>query len=172
MTDTSGPDFMFDTPDAYFFEADQLINANEVNKAYALLKECITKFPDYGKAYNHLGFIYETKYRNPEKAEPLYQKCMELSPQYPAVYLNYCVLLSTLERYEDLVALLEKALEVPGMNKAKIYNEYAIMHEVRGNYNSAIEYYQKAIKFSFVATNIKSYESSIERIKEKQRLLN
>ncbi len=172
MADTSGPDFAFPTPEAYFFEADRLINAGEANQAYALLEECIGRFPDYGKAYNHLGFIQETKYRSPEKAEPLYQKCIELSPQYPAVYLNYSVLLSTHDRYDDLIALLEKALEVPGMNKSKIYNEYAIMHEVKGNYDSAIEYYQKAIQFSFIAANIQSYEGSIERVKDKQRLLN
>lgn len=172
MADTSGPDFAFSTPEAYFFEADRLINANEANQAYALLEECIARFPDFGKAYNHLGFIQETKYRDPKTAETFYLKCIKLSPEYPAVYLNYSVLLSTHERYDDLVNLLEKALEVSGINKAKIYNEYGIMHEVKGNYGSAIEHYQKAIQFSFIAANIKAYESSIERVRNKQSLLN
>lgn len=172
MADTSGPDNVFSSPEAYFFEADRLINAGEANKAYILLEECVEKFPDFGKAYNHLGFIQETQYKSPQKAEPFYLKCLELSPDYPAVYLNYSVLLSTHERYEELEKLLETALTVPGMNKAKVYNEYGIMHEVRSNYDSAIEAYRKAIQFSFIQANIKSYEASIERVESKKRLLN
>ncbi len=172
MADAIGPDFSFDNPEAYFFEADRLINADAANEAYAVLEACVAKFPDFGKAYNHLGFIQETKYRDPKQAEVFYQKCLELSPDYPAVYLNYSVLLSTQERHDELQDLLAKALEVPGMNKAKIYNEYAIMHEVKGEYESAIAQYQKAIHHSFIASDIATFEASIERVQTKQRLLN
>ena len=172
MTESPGPDPVFDSPEAYFFEADRLINANDANGAYTYLQACIRKFPDFGKAYNHMGFIQETKYRDPQKAEEFYLKCLDLSPDYPAVYLNYGVLLSTHERYDELKELLERALDVPGMNKAKIYNEYGIMHEVKGEYASALEYYRKAIQASFVATDIQSFEASIDRVKTKQSLLN
>lgn len=172
MPDLPGPDSSYSTPEAYFFEADRLINAGEANQAYALLQQCVEEFPEYGKCYNHLGFIQETKYRNPAEAERCYKKCLELAPEYQAVYLNYSVLLSTQERHEELVVLLEKALLVPGINKAKIYNEYGIMYEVQAQYETAIEHYRKAIRYSFVAADLKSYEASIERVKQKQHLLN
>lgn len=172
MPDQPGPESSYSTPEAYFFEADRLINAGDANEAYALLQKCVAEFPDFGKSYNHLGFIQETKYRDPKQAEVYYQKCLELSPDYQAVYLNYSVLLSTQERHEELEALLEKALLLPGINKAKIYNEYAIMYEVKAQYETAIEFYRKAVHYSFVGTDLKSYEASIERVQHKQRLLN
>lgn len=172
MAPHTGPAQPYSTPEEYFFEADRLINAGEVNPAFTLLRELTSKFPDYGRAYNHLGFLYETKYRDPAKAEDCYRRCLELSPDYPALYLNYAILLNNQNRWEELEALLQKALQVAGINKAKVYNEYAIMHEVLGNFDSSIAEYRRAIQFSFSDSDIASYEKSIARVEQKKGLLN
>ncbi len=172
MAHTDGHIPLFSSPEEYFFEADRLISENDVNGAFRLLNELLERFPDFGRAYNHLGFIYETKYRDFQKAEECYKKCLALSPDYPALYLNYAVLLSSQERFEELEGLLGKALNCPGIRKNKIYNEYAIMFEVQGRYETSIEHYQLAIRYAFKDSEITTYEASIQRVRQKQALLN
>lgn len=172
MAPETGPQYPYSTPEEYFFEADRRINADEVNEAFALLRELTTRFPDYGRAYNHLGFLYETKYRDPAKAEECYRRCMDLSPDYPALYLNYAILLNNQSRWEELESLLKKALDVPGINKSKVHNEYGIMREIQGKFDSAIKSYAQAIHFSFSPSDIGSYEASIKRVEQKKGLLN
>ena len=67
-----------------------------------ILEKIIDKDPNFGKAYNHLGYLYEVKFKEYEKGETLYKLCLEKSPMYPAVYYNYAVLLSTLRKYDAL----------------------------------------------------------------------
>lgn len=172
MAHETGPVYRFNSPEEYFFEADRRINAEEVNEALGLLRELTERFPDYGRAYNHLGFLYETKYRDPAKAEECYRKCLALSPDYPALYLNYAILLNNQQRWEDLEELLRKALRVPGINKSKVHNEYAIMREIQGRYDSAIDEYRKAIHYSFLPDEIAAFEASLERVAQKKGLLN
>lgn len=167
-----GSTYDFTVPEEYFFEADRLIRENEVNAAFRLLNQLLEQFPQYGRAYNHLGFIYETRYRDFVKAEECYRKCLEISPEYPALYLNYSVLLSSQERWEEEAALLEKALTVPGIKKSKIYNEFAIMYEVQANYDQALEHFRLAIRYALKDDEIAAYASSIERVEKKKALLN
>lgn len=157
-----------DPPELMFFESDRLINAGQINEAARLLMKLIGTYPDFGRAYNHLAFIYETKYRDYKQAETYYQKCLELAPDYTAVYLNYSILLSTQERHEELQVILEKALTCPGINRAKIWNEYGIMYEIQERYEEAIEAYRKAIRLSFIQPDIQSYKDSIQRVQEKK----
>ena len=62
---------------------------------------------------------------------------------YPPVYYNYSVLLSTLGKYDELKELLDTAINIPGITKSTIFNEYAIMYEQEGKLDIAIEYYKK-----------------------------
>jgi len=96
--------------DEMFFEADQLIAEKQIGKAMQLLYDIINEQPDYGRAHNHLGWIYETKYRDYAKAEEHYRAALAYAPEYPAVYQNYAVLLSTVRKFTDLEKVLEKAL--------------------------------------------------------------
>jgi len=68
--------------DNLFFEADNLIKDNLIGDAYNKLMSIIQKNPRYGRAYNHLGWLFETKYKDLNKAEEYYQKALEYSPEY------------------------------------------------------------------------------------------
>ena len=80
-----------------FAEADQMIKDNKITEAMTSLHEIVQDYPDFGKAYNHIGFVYETKFKDLDKAEEAYQKALKISPEYSATYLNYAVVLSTRE---------------------------------------------------------------------------
>lgn len=156
--------------DEKFFEADQLIKEGKIAQALSMLTEVITEMPEHGRSHNHLGWIYETKYNDYTKAEKHYQAALAFSPEYPAIYYNYSILLSTLGRYDELTSLLEKALALPGINKATIHNEYGIMYEAQGKYNQAIESYNQYIRNLYDNKLIDTARNSIERCKTKMSI--
>jgi tetratricopeptide (TPR) repeat protein len=149
-------------------EVDELIRNNKIADAVLLLENIINQTPDYGKAYNHLGWIYETKFKDVLKAEKMYKQCLAYNPDYPPVYLNLSIVLSLLSKYEEQEALLNKALEVPGIEKSGIINELGILYELKLDYNKAIEYYKSAIKLSLSDKNIETYLKSIDRCRLKR----
>lgn len=134
------------------------------------LEQIIDLDPNFGKAYNHLGYLYEVKFKDYEKGETLYKLALEKSPLYPSVYYNYAVCLSTLGKFDELKTLLDTALGIPGITKATIYNEYGIMHEQLGDLNEAINYYQKAGKLTLSSDVLNRVKNSIDRCKSKLEL--
>lgn len=154
-----------------FLEADQLISEQRIGEAFSKLNSIIQEMPTFGKAYNHIGWIYETKYKDYPNAEKHYKQAIEYSPDYHAGYYNYAVVLSTLQKWDELVNLLNKALTVPGINKGTIYNEFAIMYEAQGKYHEAIDAYKKYIANIYDNKLIESASDSINRCKRKLEIL-
>lgn len=126
--------------------------------------------PNFGKAYNHLGYLYEVKFKEYEKGETLYKLCLEKSPMYPAVYYNYSILLSTLGKYDELKELLDTAINIPGITKSTIYNEYGIMLEQQGKLDEAIDYYKKCAMTTLNKDVLSRAKDSIDRCKSKKEL--
>jgi tetratricopeptide (TPR) repeat protein len=157
--------------DEMFFEADQLIAEKKFADAINTLESILIEAPDYGKAYNHLGWIYETKYKDINKAEEFYKKCVLYSPDYPAIYINLAVVLSSAGKYEELEGHLNRALQVAGVDKASIYNEFGIMYELQSKFNQAIESYKNAIRSTLSEANVETYTKSIKRCKTKMEIL-
>ncbi|MFN4121827.1 MAG: tetratricopeptide repeat protein [Flavobacteriales bacterium] len=153
------------------FEADALIKDNHISEAVHLLEDIISRAPDFGKAYNHLGFIYETKLKELEKAEKMYRQCIAYSPDYPAVYINLSIVLSSMGKFDEQKDLLEKSLHIAGVDKASIRNEMGIMYELQEDYNKAIENYKMAIKCTLLDNNLEIYKKSIERCRTKRDLM-
>ena len=149
--------------DKMFFAADQMIASGDIAEATELLLKLVEKYPSYGRAYNHLGYLYENKYKDVATAEKYYKLALSHSPEYPATYINYAVILSSQERFPELTALLNKALEVLGISKDKVYNEFGIMCELQGKYEEAIGMYRKAISYALKDDDIERYDKSIKR---------
>ncbi len=149
--------------DNLFFEADNLIKDNLIGDAYNKLMSIIQRNPRYGRAYNHLGWLFETKYKDLNKAEEYYQKALEYSPEYIPIYLNYAICLSTMGKFDKLKDFLDKAMLVEGVSKSQLYNEYGILYEMQSDFEKAINYYQLAINQSLNSKDINIYQESIER---------
>lgn len=157
--------------DELFFEANQLTRENKTTEAITVLRKILSIDPIYGKAFNHLGWVYETKYQDYAKADEFYKLGLKYSPEYPPVYHNYAVVLSTMHRFDELAELLEKALKVPGINHAKIWNEYGIMYEFQGQFDKAIEAYEKRILYLLDQKSIDQGAQSIQRVRRKKEIL-
>ncbi len=156
--------------DQMFFDADQKIKDGKTTEALEELVSLIERFPDYGRAYNHIGFIYETKYRDPKRAAQYYQKALQYTPEYPATYLNYSLVLSTMEKFSELEALLNQGLTVEGVTKDRLYNEFGIMRELQQRYEEAIAFFKKAIKACLSEQDIELYKKNIQRCRTKEEL--
>jgi tetratricopeptide (TPR) repeat protein len=151
-------------------EANLEIKNGKYEDASNILEKIIDIDPNFGKAYNHLGYLYEVKFKEYEKGETLYKLCIEKSPMYPSVYYNYSVLLSTLGKWDELKTLLDNAINIPGIIKATIYNEYAIMYEQQGELDKAIDYFRKAGMDTLDKSVLDRAKTSIERCKSKKDL--
>ncbi len=152
-------------------QANLEIKNGKYEVASDILEKIIGIDPNFGKAYNHLAYLYEVKFKEYEKGETLYKLCLEKSPTYPAVYYNYAVLLSTLGKYDELKELLDKAITIPGITLATMYNEYAIMYEQQGNLDEAIAHYKKCAMNTLDKNVLNRAKESIERCQLKREFL-
>ncbi|HEY0429915.1 MAG TPA: hypothetical protein VGC76_19180 [Pyrinomonadaceae bacterium] len=155
-----------------FIEADRLLNEGVLMEAVDKLAQILKRNPRFGKAYNHLGWLYETKYKDMARAEKYYKAAMEYAPNYNASYLNYCYFLSNQGRFEELKTHLDRVSQITGISKDTIYNEYAIMYEMQGDPHTAIDYYQKAAMITLDMARLDKYKESIDRCRKKLEILN
>jgi Tfp pilus assembly protein PilF len=155
-----------------FAQADKLLNDGIIMDAVEKLTQILRRNPRFGKAYNHLGWVYETKYKNTERAEEYYKAAMQHAPRYNAAYLNYSYFLSNLGRFDELKSHLDRVSNIPGIAKDTIANEYAIMYEMQGNLQEAMDYYQKAAIVTLDMTKLDKYKESMDRCKKKLDILN
>ena len=155
-----------------FAKADDLIKEGDIKGAVELLFKIIQRNPNFGKAYNHLGWVYENKYKNYTRAEEFYKKALQYAPEYAAPYLNYTYFLSNLGRYDELKTHLDKSLQIPSVAKETLYNEYAVMYEMQQNPQEAMDFYVKAAMTTLDSTKLEQYKTSIERCKQKIDLKN
>jgi len=151
-------------------QANLEIKNGAYENASNLLEKIIDIDPNFGKAYNHLGYLYEVKFKEFEKGETLYKLCLEKAPLYPAVYHNYSILLSTLGKFDALKQLLDTAITIPGVMKSTMYNEYGIMYEQSGKLDEAITYYKKAGIETLDQSFLDRAKASIQRCKSKKDL--
>jgi Tfp pilus assembly protein PilF len=154
-----------------FAQADRLLNEGVIIEAVEKLSQILKRNPRFGKAYNHLGWVYETKFKNSARAEEYYKAAMQYAPNYNASYLNYTYFLSNLGRFEELKAHLDRISNIPGIAKDTIYNEYAIMYEMMGNPQAATDYYQKAAIVTLDTAKLDKYKEGIDRCQKKLDLL-
>lgn len=156
----------------WFAQADKLLNEGAIGAAVDKLTQILKRNPHFGKAYNHLGWVYETKFKNSERAEEYYRAAMKFAPHYNASYLNYSYLLSNLGRFNDLKAHLDKLAQTQGIAKDTVFNEYAIMYEMQGNPQVAMDYYEKAAMVTLDSAKLDKYKDGISRCQKKLDLLN
>jgi tetratricopeptide (TPR) repeat protein len=155
-----------------FAQADTLLQEKRTQEAAELLFKILKYNSQFGKAYNHLGWIYEVDYRNNTRAEEYYKNAIKYAPEYSASYINYARLLSNCKRFDELKAHLDMALTVPTIAEESIYNEYAIMYEMLQNPEIAMNFYVKAAMVTFQENKLTLYKESINRCKTKLELRN
>lgn len=154
-----------------FLEADRALDEGNLSEGKRLLEDILQEEPSYGKAHNHLGWLYKTKYQDYRIAEKHFKLAIKFDPEYPPSYINYAYLLRDLGRLDELELLLNKALQVEATNKCSLNDEFGSLYELKGDYKKAIEYYNKAIKLSLNDKIVEDLRNHVKRCRRKQNFL-
>jgi tetratricopeptide (TPR) repeat protein len=153
-----------------FLEAEKAFDEGNHREGKRLLTEILAEEPSFGRAHNHLGWLYKTKYQDYKMAERHFKLAINFNPEYPSTYLNYAFLLRDLYRLNEMEELLNKALKVDTINKCGIYDEFGSMYELRGEYNKAIKNYRTAIKYCLNDGILDDLKKHIKRCKKKKSI--
>lgn len=154
-----------------YLEAEADIRNSNYHEAFLKYETILYEEPSYAPAHNSLGWIFKTQFDNYEKAEKHFRTAIQASPSYPHPYFHLAGLLIDLERYNELKKLLQTCLKVVTIDKAWVYYRYAMLAEISGNYNEAIEQYKAAIINCLNNDKVKDYQADIERCKIKTNIL-
>ena len=158
--------------DSEFDRADELIGQDLIEEGKAVLNSILEDDPKYGKAHNHLGWIYKTKESNARVAENHYKQALELTPEYGATYMNYAYLLSEEKRYYELEQLLKTAETISDVNKSNLAREWGYLYEDTKQYQKAIEKYKEYALSLYDNNLIEKAKEGILRCKNKMDILN
>lgn len=151
-----------------FLEADRALDEGNLAEGKRLLEDILSEEPSFGKAHNHMGWLYKTRYQDYKIAEKHFKLAIKFDPEYSPSYINYAYMLRDLGRLDELEALLNKALKVEGTNKSTVYDEFGSLYELRGEYGKAIRYYKKAIALSLNDKSITDLRGHIKRCNKKR----
>jgi tetratricopeptide (TPR) repeat protein len=153
-----------------FLEADKALDEGNLAEGKKLLEEILREEPSYGKAHNHLGWLYKTRFQDYNTAETHYKLALKFDPDYSATYLNYAYLLRDSGRLDELEQILTRALNINAPNKCGIYDEFGSLYELRGQYKQAIKYYKKAIQHCLNDKILEELKGHIKRCRKKRSM--
>lgn len=133
-----------------FLEVSKAIDERDLSGAKLLLEELLSIDPGYGRAHNHLGWIYETKIKDFQKAQRHYELAIKFCQgTYPVVYVNYGYLLIEFGHLEEAEKVIAEGLTVDGADKATLYYQKAKIAEHRKDYIQAYKTYLEAKNLNF-----------------------
>ena len=150
-----------------YLEAEADIKNNNYAEAFKKYESILYDEPASAPAHNSLGWLYKTQFDDYGKAENHFMTAMKSDPLYPHPYFHLAALLMDMERWDELGQHLEKCLKVRTIEKSWVYGRYALIEEVKLNFEKAIYFFEKAILSSQNDEKIKDYKQDIERCEMK-----
>ena len=155
----------------YIENAEKAFEQNDYMEGMRLLEEALTIEPNYGKAHNHMGWLYLFQLNDWEKAEIHLRLALKHAPNYGPPYIHMSHLLFEKRKFDEFTRLLEKALNIGGVQKSFIYNEFGRMFEVNKKIRKAVQHYKKAVRWSFSDQDIAIYRDNMRRCRDKRWIL-
>jgi tetratricopeptide (TPR) repeat protein len=159
---------MIEAAEQQLLIAQRLWEEGKVEESLQTLNLLMVRNPEYGKAHAFLGMLLFQHFSDFPAAEEAFKKALKLSPLNPTLYLDYAALLLQLERYNETIALLNKALEVQGIDKGKANRLFGLLYERQQDWDEAISYFSKAFQFTFSNSELDLYKADIQRIAQKR----
>ncbi|MEE9408513.1 MAG: hypothetical protein V3V28_10620 [Polaribacter sp.] len=150
-----------------FLEADQLSDDNKNIEARNILLELLSDFPDYGRAHNLLGWLYQNKFSNNTKAKLHYEMAIKYASDFGGGYNNYAYLLVETNKYDEMLSFGLENINNNSVDKAVIYNKLGQAYELKGDLLNALECYNLSIKDTLSLQTLESMYSAKSRVKKK-----
>ncbi len=153
-------------------EAKQKLENQKIKEGLDILHHITLLYPNYSKAYNLLGYVYDSLLEDTKTAEKYYKKCLELEPDLKEVYSNYAYCLLVLKKYQELEKFVLESLTISITNKPYLYHLLGKAQEALLKFDEAIESYSNSILHSFDNEDIQAREKDIARCRKKLAFLN
>lgn len=155
------------TVEEKYLQAMEELNYGELPKALHYFNEIIISNPEYARAYYQLGCFYHYQFKNYQTAGYYYKKCLELEVEFPDVYEHYLKLLILLKLDKAIQHTAKKALAIPGVSKASIYESLGFYAEEQLDFLQAKEQYKLAALATASPTDHNLIQDHLRRIEEK-----
>lgn len=147
-----------------YLQAVEELNYGETPKSLHLLNDIIHTEPLYARAHYQLGLIYYYDMKDYQTAGYHLKLCTELEPSFPDAYMPYLDLLVFLNMENHIATVSQKALLVPGVYLAGIYNLLGLSAEKNNNWVRATAMYRKALLAASTAKQVTAMEEHLERV--------
>ena len=150
-----------------FLEADLLSDNDKNIESRDVLLELLADFPDYGRAHNLLGWLYQNKFSNNSKATIHYEMAMKYAPDFNGGFNNYAYLLVETNQYDKMIKFGLDNINNDFVDKAVIYNKLGQAYELKGQLVRALEAYNLSIKDTLNIQTLESMYAAKSRVKKK-----
>lgn len=141
------------------------------------ITDCLTELelmtgmdPEDGKARALLGHVQYRHLDDLEGAESSFRLAMQYSPTYAPMYLDYAEVLMRLEKHTETIAVLNRAMEVKGIEKDRLHRLMGQIYEKEKRWSEAVEQYTQAILVSFSEDFVLEARKDLMRIRMKMQL--
>lgn len=130
-------------------------------KAIHKINDLIKVYPDRAEPYYELGRLCYDNWQNAE-AELNYKTALEKDAQYFPSYREYAFLLIKTGRYDEAIAVIEKAFVLPNKEISDIYFYLGLAHQHKGELDEAMSNFKQSLQFSANENQIKSARNFLE----------
>ena len=149
-------------------KAEKLFGEYMIEEAKMILEGLLEEEPGYGKAHNHIGWMYLYHENEEEKAEMHLKYSILFDPTYAPAYLHLASLYIGKNEYKKALEILEKGLEAKDANKVMIYELKGQSYEGLEEYSTALKNYKLALRYAVTDWESSSIETNIKRTRKKR----
>ena len=161
---------MINASEKQFFLASRLLKEGQLEECMNELSLLLIRYPDHGRGNALLGHLFMRHLSDYSQAETCFNQALRFDALYPELYYDFADLLIQIEKYTEAIAVLNKAFEIPGIEKEKLLRLFGLVYEKQQNYEQAISYYTDGIIQSMSEASIKKLQSDIQRCMLKKRI--
>src|ERR1700759_2709898 len=126
-----------------YLEAEADIKKGANVEALRRFESILYDEPHHAPTHNSLGWLYKTHFDDYKKAETHFKAAIKSDHSYPHPYFHYAILLTDMERFEDLKKHLSRCLNIPTIEKSWVHYRYGLMEELNMHFSAAISNFEK-----------------------------
>ena len=150
---------------AQFTLSNVYVQQGNMRKGEEILEKVYEEDPNDPSVNNDLGYLYADQGKKLEQAEKMIRLALESEPENPAYLDSMGWVLYRLEKYEEALPYLEKAVELPSGADATILDHLADTYDRLGKTDKAVENWKKALQHAKDAT--RPDQKLIQQIEDK-----
>jgi tetratricopeptide (TPR) repeat protein len=143
------------------------LRSGRVAEGLSELQLLMARHADDGRVQCLYGNALMTFLEDFTAAEEAFRQALRTAPGYVELYYDYAGLLLRMDKSTEAIAILNRGMQVPGIEKDLLYRLTGRVYERESRWEDAIEQYNLALQYTFDQDRISSYISDIERVKLK-----